>query len=213
MVTLGVDAAVAVGPVGRQAAAATDGRLKAEIYAYSRSRGLFAGVSIDGSILKVDHIANATFYQSQGPGQPMLIPQSAIQLVDRVAEYCGGQPPTVAVAQQPALVREHAISEAEAVRGQLAQIAPELYELLDPNWRAYLALPPEVFTGKGHPSVDVLNRCIERFRIVAGDPKFRALAERPEFSSTYGLLKHYATSRSKNPAGLELPPPPTITRP
>ncbi len=212
--TLGGDAAAAVGPVGRQAAAATDGQLKAEIYTYSRSRGLFAGVSIDGSMLNVDHIANATFYRSPRPGQPVLVPQSAIQLVNHVAKYCGAErPATVAKAQQPVLAQKYAISEAEAVRSQLAQIAPELFELLDPDWRAYLALPPEVFTGKGHPSTDVLNRCIERFRIVAGDPKFRTLAGQPEFSSTYGLLRHYAASRSTDPSGLELPPPPTTARP
>ena len=45
-VTLGADAAVALGPVGRQANAGTDGRLGAEIYSYARSRGLFAGVSV-----------------------------------------------------------------------------------------------------------------------------------------------------------------------
>ena len=47
-VTLGADVAVAAGPLGREAAAATDTALRAEIYSYSRSRGLFAGVSLDG---------------------------------------------------------------------------------------------------------------------------------------------------------------------
>src|SRR5207253_1884276 len=61
--TLGADAAAAAGPVGREAAAATDAELRAEIYTYSRSRGLFAGVSLDGSVLSVDHTANAAFYQ------------------------------------------------------------------------------------------------------------------------------------------------------
>jgi len=51
--TLGADANVAAGPVGRHAEAATDVRLKAEVYAYSRSRGLFAGVSLEGSVLSV----------------------------------------------------------------------------------------------------------------------------------------------------------------
>ncbi len=60
--TLGADAAVAAGPVGRNAAAATDVKLQAEILSYSRSRGLFAGVSLDGSSLAIDHAANALFY-------------------------------------------------------------------------------------------------------------------------------------------------------
>jgi lipid-binding SYLF domain-containing protein len=64
--TLGADAAVAAGPVGRQAAAATDAEFKAEIYSYSRSRGLFAGVSLDGSVLEIDHDANRQLYGKSG---------------------------------------------------------------------------------------------------------------------------------------------------
>lgn len=60
--TLGADAAVAAGPVGRNAAAATDVKLQAEILSYSRSRGLFAGISLDGSSLGIDHAANTSFY-------------------------------------------------------------------------------------------------------------------------------------------------------
>jgi lipid-binding SYLF domain-containing protein len=60
--TLGIDAAAAAGPVGRNAEAATDLQLKAEIYSYSRSRGLFAGVSLEGAALQIDDDANAAFY-------------------------------------------------------------------------------------------------------------------------------------------------------
>lgn len=56
--TLGADVAVAAGPVGRQAEAGTDGQLKAEIYSYSRSRGLFAGVSLEGAVLLNDTHGN-----------------------------------------------------------------------------------------------------------------------------------------------------------
>jgi lipid-binding SYLF domain-containing protein len=61
-VTLGADASIAVGPVGRQANAGTDARLGAEIYSYARSRGLFLGVSLGGSDLSVDNNANAMLY-------------------------------------------------------------------------------------------------------------------------------------------------------
>lgn len=61
--TLGVDAAVAAGPIGRQAEAATDAQLKAEIYSYSRSRGLFAGLALEGAALLVDDGANEAFYR------------------------------------------------------------------------------------------------------------------------------------------------------
>ena len=60
--TLGADASVAAGPVGRQAAVATDIEFKAEVYSYSRNRGLFAGVSLEGSGVTMDRTANASFY-------------------------------------------------------------------------------------------------------------------------------------------------------
>lgn len=62
--TLGAETSVAAGPVGREASAATDAQLRAEIYSWSRARGLFAGVSLDGSILRVDDARNASFYQT-----------------------------------------------------------------------------------------------------------------------------------------------------
>lgn len=60
--TLGADASVAAGPVGRQASTATDGELKAEIWSWSRARGLFAGVAIDGAVLSIDDQANQAVY-------------------------------------------------------------------------------------------------------------------------------------------------------
>jgi lipid-binding SYLF domain-containing protein len=60
--TLGADASVAAGPVGRAASAGTDQSFKAEVYSYSRNRGLFAGVSLDGSILAIDSKSNNRLY-------------------------------------------------------------------------------------------------------------------------------------------------------
>ena len=65
-ITLGADASLAVGPVGRQANAATDARLGAEIYSYARSRGLFLGVSLGGADLSVDHNADGALYGRYG---------------------------------------------------------------------------------------------------------------------------------------------------
>lgn len=62
--TLGGSVGVAAGPVGRNAHASTDQQLKAEIYSYSRSRGLFAGVSLDGTAITIDYDANAAVYGS-----------------------------------------------------------------------------------------------------------------------------------------------------
>ena len=61
-VKLGADAAAAAGPKGRDAAAATDVAMRAEILSYSRSRGLFAGVSLEGSTLRQDNGANEKLY-------------------------------------------------------------------------------------------------------------------------------------------------------
>ncbi|MGZ3752803.1 MAG: lipid-binding SYLF domain-containing protein, partial [Mucilaginibacter sp.] len=62
--TIGGDASAAAGPVGRTTSANTDYKLEAEVYSYSRSRGLFAGISINGSNLGIDKSANAAFYGS-----------------------------------------------------------------------------------------------------------------------------------------------------
>lgn len=64
--TLGADASIAAGPVGRQASVATDIQFEAEVMSYSRSRGLFAGVALEGSGVRMDQKANAAFYGSAG---------------------------------------------------------------------------------------------------------------------------------------------------
>ena len=64
--TLGADAAAAAGPVGRSMSAGTDIKLGAEVYTYSRSRGLFAGVSLAGSVLSIDYSATDRFYNATG---------------------------------------------------------------------------------------------------------------------------------------------------
>lgn len=65
-VTLGADADVAAGPVGREASAGTDAGFSAEIYSYSRSRGVFAGLALDGSAITIDSGADADFYGKRG---------------------------------------------------------------------------------------------------------------------------------------------------
>lgn len=62
--TLGADASVAAGPVGRHTGVATDIQLQAEVYSYSRSRGLFAGIAIEGAGITIDKRSNAAFYGS-----------------------------------------------------------------------------------------------------------------------------------------------------
>lgn len=64
--TLGADASIAAGPVGRSAEAATDIQFQAEVYSYSRSRGLFAGVSLEGAGVTIDKKSNASYYGEAG---------------------------------------------------------------------------------------------------------------------------------------------------
>jgi hypothetical protein len=108
-VTLGADASIAVGPVGRQANAGTDAQLGAEIYSYARSRGLFLGVSLGGSDLSIDNNADAMLYgrfgvtpadvfQNRGIG----IRPEVKQLVDNLnAKSRPMVPQAVAVPVQP----------------------------------------------------------------------------------------------------------------
>lgn len=61
--TLGGDLSVAAGPVGRSSSASTDYKLEAEVYSYSRSKGLFAGISLSGAALEIDNQAISDFYK------------------------------------------------------------------------------------------------------------------------------------------------------
>ena len=91
--TLGADASAAAGPVGRTAAAATDAQLRAEIYSYSRSRGLFAGAALDGSVIAIDNDANQAVYgEGVTPrrifaGGVSNVPNAVVDFRDRLEEY------------------------------------------------------------------------------------------------------------------------------
>lgn len=91
--TLGADAAVAAGPVGRNANASTDGELKAEIYSYSRSRGLFAGVALDGAVLAIDHDANEKVFGDNTTARQIFegkvrdVPGTIVEFRDLLEEY------------------------------------------------------------------------------------------------------------------------------
>jgi len=96
--TLGADASVAAGPVGRQASAATDIAL-AEIYSYARTRGLFAGIAVDGSVISIDRSANAALYRKSGvtaseifSGKAPAPPESAQRFLDRLSQLTHSPP-------------------------------------------------------------------------------------------------------------------------
>jgi len=89
---IGADVTVAAGPVGRNAAAGTDLKLKAEILSYSRSKGAFAGVSLDGAVVQADHSGDKAIYGSDVARQEILngkiaVPEPAQRLLEDLAKY------------------------------------------------------------------------------------------------------------------------------
>ncbi len=96
-ITLGADASVAAGPVGRQSSAATDIGLTAQVYSYSRASGLFAGVALDGSAMTIDSASNESFYQRPGILASEVIrmdagsaPAPAVQFVSAIQRTASG---------------------------------------------------------------------------------------------------------------------------
>jgi lipid-binding SYLF domain-containing protein len=136
-VTLGADASVAAGPLGRSAAATTDATLSAQVLSYSRSAGLFAGVAVDGSVIAIDNAANETAYGISGV------------LASQILEGKVASAPPAAQAFTAALARAtaapaRAAPETRAVTSAPATTAPDpsttapagpaqTYPLEDPN--------------------------------------------------------------------------------
>jgi len=90
--TLGADASVAAGPVGRTSSADTDAKMHAEILSYSRSRGAFAGISLDGATLRPDHDANAELYGKKLTNEQIVqgkikTPRSGAKLAAELNKY------------------------------------------------------------------------------------------------------------------------------
>lgn len=89
---IGADAAASAGPVGRNAQAGTDWKLNAEFLTYSRSKGLFAGISLDGTVLEANNDDMAAEYGHPIPFQTVLhgatpVPANARRFVSTVARY------------------------------------------------------------------------------------------------------------------------------
>jgi lipid-binding SYLF domain-containing protein len=92
--TIGADATAAAGPVGRHAAADTDVKLNAQILTYSRSKGAFAGVSLDGAVVQADKSGDQAMYGADVSRQEILngkvpVPESAQPLLKNIAKYAG----------------------------------------------------------------------------------------------------------------------------
>lgn len=94
---LGAEASVAAGPVGRSAEAATDVQMRAKILSYSRSRGLFAGVALNGSTMAADENANKRMYGRKYQSREVIdkvslredLPEPVVKLRKTLAEHAG----------------------------------------------------------------------------------------------------------------------------
>ena len=177
--TVGADATVAAGPVGRQAAIGTDVQLTSEIYSYSRSRGIFLGAALDGSLMEVDMNAYNTFYFNG-------VPEHAVTLVQRVAEYAGEEDLPPQTEPLPTL------DETETLRISLYEASTRLQAILDPQWQKWLELPLEIgVPGAPKPPLADLQVVQKRFRSVAENPQYQVLNSREEFQTTFKILNEY----------------------
>jgi SH3 domain-containing YSC84-like protein 1 len=221
--TIGVDAAAAAGPVGRNAAAATDVSLKSEILSYSRSRGLFVGASIDGSALEIDSAANTAFYGSPDPATPHFVPESSMKLQSYVSELtnviepapvalqpAAAGPASAPLANAPATPAPANFSavRVEALRQSLAVESARLAQLLDPQWQTYLALPAATFQPNVPPNPAEFAAAYARYEQLVAAPQYAALVQRPEFQAAMELLREYAAALQSASSTLQLPAPP-----
>ncbi len=195
--TVGVDASVSAGPVGRQASAGTDVQLVSEIYSYSRSRGIFLGAAVDGSKLRIDAPETQAYYAD---GK---VPTEAAQLVKVMMRYAG-------------VVN---LDDLETIRTALALADATMKQSLDAQWQQWLALPAGVEQANGKPNLDALKTLQNRYAVIATDPKYAALATKEEFRTTRDLLMNYIGTYEEElqktqpvetppPGVTPLPPPP-----
>jgi len=146
--TLGADAGVAAGPVGRNASTATDGELKAEIWSWSRARGLFAGVALDGAVLSIDDKANEAAYgrdttprmifEGRAQGQPS---NAVVDFRDSLEEAtslarlnrgtAGGGVATVPAAPAPASAHAPVVETAPIGQGGASAQSPGAFQPVD----------------------------------------------------------------------------------
>ena len=119
--TLGADVAVAAGPVGRLSSATTDVTLRTAAFSYSRNRGLFAGISLEGAVIGIDRNANREFYgDADGDAQGILTNDTILQWSPESGAQASVAPvaPTPAAAEEPA-AQTYGLDDAPASGGEV----------------------------------------------------------------------------------------------
>lgn len=202
--TVGANAGVAAGPIGRATSAATDAQMRAEILSYSRSRGLFAGVSIDGAVIQPEPHSTAIFYGQSPPSPEGQAPQgrtpaAAVRFLEILNALSGAAPDTVVAVPHEAR---------EELCEQLLAAHERLLAVLDPAWQEHLAFPADL-TEPTPAGQQQLRDTQARFNRLVDDPQFKTLTDRQEFQETLTLLNRHAWLQEAASANvLKLPPPP-----
>jgi lipid-binding SYLF domain-containing protein len=144
-VKLGADVSAAAGPVGRQAEATTDWKMRAQVLTYSRARGVFAGLSLNGAVIRQDHSSTESFYGHMIPFKNLLTgmtpaPKDAQPFILAIRRYTetANQTASTKPNQAPAGNANHAPSAtpnqgAAASPSQAAPIGPSQAAPATPN--------------------------------------------------------------------------------
>ncbi len=204
--TLGANASVAAGPIGRYAGAATDSSLQAEILTYSRSRGLFAGVSLQGSSIQLDPSATQRFYQLSPSNQNPVVPPIVYALVNELNHFAYSG----AVQAKPGTTAgDRAPSDPEIQK--LATDVAALQARVDSQWKEYLALPNQWLSTNRVTSTD-LQGILVRYERIETNPQFDKLRNLQEFKQVLEDLRKLAGPPQASSDELILPPPPAPSR-
>lgn len=203
--TVGVDGSIAAGPIGRDTSAETDPSLCADVYSYSRSRGLFLGVSLEGTSLEIDHASHASYYGTPTGQLPARVPAAAGALRHFLSDLAPPRalpmPPQVGTTPMPSRL-------VESLRRSLIHNDEHLRAILTPEWQTYLALPSEFQQPGSMPKQDAEAEVLRRFALINNSPEYSRLAQRPEFKTTYELLNEYDKALQGSRVTLQLPSPP-----
>lgn len=140
-VTLGADASVAAGPIGRQSSAATDIGLTAQVYSYSRASGLFAGVALDGSAITIDSRSNQSFYEKPGILASEIVrsdapaaPAPADQFLAAIQQAAtGGGAPAAPASTAPPPAQSEAPASTASSSNPPASSGVQTYPMADPQ--------------------------------------------------------------------------------
>lgn len=197
--TIGGNAAAAAGPLGRSMSAATDLQLRSEILSYSRSRGLFAGVSIDGAVMNPDSRATAAFYNQTIANPRGTAPESAGQFLQLLNQLTGSP------VESPIAIPQE---DRTRLSQQLIAAHQRLTPLLDPAWQQFLALPADL-NAANPAALEQLRKVHARYNGLVGNSQFSSLIDRQEFQETLTLLNRYLhLMEACCNSTIRLPPPP-----